>query len=582
MIPFLSNDNQYTQLWKAIEHDGLVSSDQFKDATKQAKKEGRHIAEILMTNHESLQTKLLHAFSEYYEIPEVHLKNRVIAPYILQMIPKELAEEHSVVIFKKMKDVISVAVTNPESTQTLAFIEKKTGLKPQVYLTTPEDIAFTLKRYQTEIKSEFARIIDDSISESLSLYETPDKLAEHVPIIKIVDSIFDRAVSQRASDIHIEPREDTIYVRFRIDGLLSNIVDLPKELLPALATRIKIMAHLKIDEHRRPQDGRLKFSSMNRDIAMRVSVIPTLHGSKVVLRLLDTKEQQFTLRNLGFNSRDLSVIKGEMVKPHGIILVTGPTGSGKTTTLYSILRMLNKEEVNICTIEDPIEYGLEGVNQTQVSAVAGLTFANGLRSLLRQDPDIIMVGEIRDTETADMAYNAAMTGHLVLSTLHTNNAFLAIQRLVEMGIEPFLTASITNLIIGQRLVRRICAHCKTAYHSTPKVLEDYTAIFAIPDIIRKLQDNKIIDAELPINRLQLFYGKGCERCNGTGYRGRVGIYEVVKMSEALSHVILKNPSQDNVRHQAVQDGTLTMTEDGIMKVLSGITTFEEVLRVTKQ
>lgn len=582
MISLLSSDNQYTQLWKAIERDRLISRDQFKDATKEAKKDGRHIVEVMMERHESLQPKLLKTFSEFFEIPPMHLKNRVIVPYVLNLIPKEVAEEHGVVIFKKVGNVIDVAVTNPENTQTITFIEKKTGLRPNVFLTTPDDIAYAMKRYLTEIKSEFARIIDDSIRETLSFHESSEKLAEYVPVIRIVDTILDRAVSQRASDIHIEPREDSVVVRFRIDGLLTHVVDLPKELLASLVTRIKIMSHLKIDEQRRPQDGRLKFASMNRELAMRVSVVPTLYGSKVVLRLLDTKDQQFTLRNLGLSSRDLNVVKDEIAKPHGIILVTGPTGSGKTTTLYSILRMLNTEGVNICTIEDPIEYGLDGINQTQVSTVAGLTFANGLRSLLRQDPDVIMVGEIRDAETADMAYNAAMTGHLVLSTMHTNNAFIAIQRLIEMGVEPFLTATTTNVIIGQRLVRRICQHCQTTYRSTQKVLEDYSPLFHVPEVVKKLYQHDMIKKDFSLDQLQLLYGKGCDRCSGTGYRGRVGIYEVVKMTDELAHVILKNPSPEGIKHQALHDGSFTMAEDGVLKVLTGMTTFEEILRVTKE
>lgn len=582
MITFLSNDTQESQLWKALERDKLISRDDFKSGIKEAKKSGRHLAEVLMINHESLQTKLLHVFSAFYEIPDVHLAQRVIAPYVIQLIPKEIAEEHSLVVFKKNKDVVSVATTHPASEQLLSFIQKKTGCTPKQYLATPEDITSAHKRYQTEIKSEFARIIDDSIQASMAMHGPTDKLAEFVPIIKIVDSIIDRAIAQRASDIHIESRSDSVSVRFRIDGILNHVVDMPKELLAALVTRIKIMAHLKIDEHRKPQDGRIIISSFGRDIAMRISVIPTLHGSKLVIRLLDTKEQQFTLKNLGFNPVDLAVVKAEIMKPHGIILVTGPTGSGKTTTLYSILRMLNTEEVNICTIEDPIEYGLEGINQTQVSSTAGLTFANGLRSLLRQDPDVIMVGEIRDRETAEMAYNAALTGHLVLSTLHTNSAFLAIQRLIEMGIEPFLTASTTNIIIGQRLVRKICTYCKTPYRSTPKVLEDFSGAFDLEGTMKKFQNRGLLRDMHTDGRIQLVHGKGCDKCNNTGYRGRVGIYEVVKVTDELSRTILKNPTADLILQRALQDGSFTMTEDGLGKVFAGHTTFEEILRVTKE
>jgi len=307
-----------------------------------------------------------------------------------------------------------------------------------------------------------------------------------------------------------------------------------------------------------------------------------LNGTKIVLRLLDTQDKDFSLKRLGLNQKDLTTMKTEIAHPQGIILVTGPTGSGKTTTLYTLMRMLNKENVNICTIEDPIEYGLEGINQTQINLMAGLTFANGLRSLLRQDPNIIMVGEIRDIDTADISINAAMTGHLVLSTLHTNNAFLAIQRLTEMGVQPFLAASVVNMIIGQRLVRKICPHCQSKSHLTKNLVAEYKKFFNLEEIFCKLKKLNLIPRSQSLYQIKLLHGKGCEKCSFTGYRGRVGIYEILKVDKNIYKTILKDPSAESIKREAMKQGVLTMTEDGVLKVLSGQTTFEEVLRVTKE
>lgn len=583
MISFtITSENPHSQLWNLLEKEKKFSKEQFKDALKQARKEDRHITEVLFEKNHMPSEKLLFAFSEYFNVPPVILKNRFISPYILNLIPKEVAEEHSVIIFKKIKNIINVATVNPENTQTIEFIKKKTGLEPKIFITTPDDIGHALKKYKSEITTEFAKIINDTINETLALHDTAEKMAQYVPIIKIVDTIIERGLIQGASDIHFEPKTDNIIIRFRIDGMLHRIVELPIEILPPMVTRLKIMANLKIDEHRLPQDGRFRFIFNDRGVDIRVSAVPTLHGTKIVLRLLDPKEKNFSLQKLGFNQKDFLSVKQEMNKPHGMILVTGPTGSGKTTTLYTLLRMLNKEDVNICTIEDPIEYGVDGINQTQINPVAGLTFANGLRSLLRQDPNIIMVGEIRDTETADMSVNAAMTGHLVLSTLHTNNAFLAIQRLTEMGVQPFLAASVINLIIAQRLVRKICPHCKSKSHITEKVIAEYKSFFNLEDVFLKLKKLNLIHGYQSLFNLKFSHAKGCAKCNGTGYRGRIGIYEILKINDDLNKVILQNPYQEPIKKEALRQGVLTILEDGVLKVLNGQTTFEEVMRVTKE
>ncbi len=582
MISFIAKDDQYSRLWKELENEKVISRDDYKSAVKQAKQSDRHITDVLFDIDGISQNKLLEIFSRHYKLPTVDLHNKVIARYVLTLIPKEVAEQHLVIVFKKKEETIYVATTNPENRQTIEFIKKKTGLEPKVHLASLSAIRSAIKKYQSEIRSEFAKIVEDSIQEALDSDESPEKLAQFIPVIRMVDTIIEQALAQNASDIHIEPGLDDVIIRFRIDGILKKIVDLPKEILPPLLTRIKLLSNVKIDENRLPQDGRFSTIYKNRDVAIRTSIIPTLHGSKVVMRLLDRRQQEFTLQKLGFNKRDYVLLRSEITKPHGMILVTGPTGSGKTTTLYSILQLTNKEGVNISTIEDPIEYGLPGINQTQINPTAGLTFANGLRSLLRQDPNILMVGEIRDIETASMAVNAAMTGHLVLTTLHTNSAFQALQRLIEMEVQPFLAASVTNVVIGQRLVRQICSHCKTTVESKKKLFERYQPFFKIEDIFNKLRHLGLLGSGgKAVNEIPLYYGKGCTHCQQTGYRGRLGIFEVLTVGPAVHEAILKNPSADNIKNAALQAGVITMVEDGLLKVFNGQTTFEEVLRVTK-
>ena len=575
-------NNKYNRLAKLMEQAGILPRDRFKEVMKKAKAENRQVTEILLADRSLSQEKVLEILSGFFNVPVVSLKKRMISRQVLNLIPKEIAEQHSVIIFKKIKKTIQVATTEPDNTQILRFIRQKTGFEPEIFLTTPQDISLTLQKYHSEISEEFAKIIQDSTQEALATNASAEKLAQYVPIIKMVNNIIDRALTQNASDIHLQPSSDKIIIRFRIDGLLQQIVELPKEILPALIARIKIIANLKIDEHRRPQDSRFSYVFNEREVAIRVSIIPTLHGSKIVLRLLDMEQKKFTLRRLGLNKRDFAILKNEIFKPHGMILVTGPTGSGKTTTLYTILHLLNNEDVNICTIEDPVEYGINGINQTQINTAANLIFANGLRSLLRQDPNILMVGEIRDSETADISINAAMTGHLVLSTLHTNNAFLAPQRLIEMGLSGYLVAPVVNLIIGQRLVRKICPQCRITLRSTDKILETYGSYFEIKETFNKLKKMNLLTADQKTFKdIAFFRGRGCSNCNNTGYHGRIGIYEVVKAEPALRKIILTGADPNLIKKQALAQGTLTMTEDGLLKVFNGRTTFDEILRVTK-
>jgi type II secretory ATPase GspE/PulE/Tfp pilus assembly ATPase PilB-like protein len=408
-----------------------------------------------------------------------------------------------------------------------------------------------------------------------------EKMAKDVSVIKLVNDIIEKALLSGASDVHIEPTRNRVVVRYRVDGLLRKVNSLPKVLLPSVVARIKILTNLKIDEHMVPQDGRFRFKYQEREVALRVSIIPTLNGPKAVMRLLDSSKQLLNLSKLGLNAVHMDIMKKEIESPQGMILVTGPTGSGKTTTLYTLLDILNREDVNICTIEDPIEYDLGNVSQMQVNSRVGLTFAQGLRSLMRQDPNIIMVGEIRDYETAEIVMNAAMTGHLVLSTLHTNSAFLAPQRLMEMGVAPYMVSSVSNLIIGQRLVRRLCPDCRVRLRLNEKALDEYESKLDIKRSITKLKKLGLIPEGQNLSDLTMYRPKGCRKCNHSGYKGRIGIYEVIPFDDKLSELVLAKGSESAIR-QLMEDKVVNMTEDGILKVINGISTFDEVVRVTRE
>lgn len=558
----------------------LLDKQGWRIATRRARDEGRPLTEVLYENEHLPDDQLLDVLGQHFSAPTVRLRERVISPYVLQLIPKEVAERHQVIIFKKAQSTLHVAVTDFEDEQPIEFIRQHTKLDPEVYLTTPLDIRHALQLYRTDLSQEFQTIIEDGLRDAEGSRVSVEDLAQRVPIMAMVDSLLHRAVVQSASDIHLEPGFDVVTVRFRVDGLLRKIVELPKVLHAPLVARIKLMANLKIDEHRLPQDGRLTTVVNDRTVAVRVSVVPTLHGSKIVLRLLDEKRKHFNLKSLGLNSLDFSLLKKEIRKPNGLILVTGPTGSGKTTTLYTLLRMLNTETVNICTVEDPIEYGLDGVNQTQINPAANLTFANGLRSILRQDPNVIMVGEIRDTDTADIAVNAAMTGHLVLTTIHSNSAAQTVQRLTEIGVQPFLGASTINLIIAQRLVRKVCPHCQRSIRLTDKSQSSYHHSLPIESTIKRLVEVGLLPADKNSSNLSVVVSRGCPKCQDTGYLGRVGIYEIIPNTDAVHAAIISVASPTVIEAAARRDGQLNIVEDGILKVVTGQTTFAEILRVT--
>lgn len=531
-----------------------------------------------LISEEALYTQLAQAFGVEF----VNLENVTLDKALMDILPQSLVQTHQVVVFAMdpTAQTVSIATTDPDDLQTIDFIRKKTGYATSVLLTTPESIEHVIKQYNQHIEEEFSSFQKPLESgEELSAAE----ITKNIPIIKIFDTILDYGIFQNASDVHVEPTEKSLVIRFRIDGSLRDVMSLPKSVQSGLLARIKILAHLKIDEHRLPQDGRINISNEQGEVSVRVSILPVYDGEKVVMRILKESAGIMSLQQLGFNEIALDIVRRHIKKPHGMILSTGPTGSGKTTTLYTIMNVLNTPEVNISTIEDPIEYRMQRINQSQVNPKIGFSFASGLRALLRQDPNIIMVGEIRDNETAEIAAHAAMTGHLVLSSIHTNDAVSTVYRLSEMGIPNFLIASTVNLIIAQRLVRKICQDCVESYKLSKESIDEISKQFNVEDVLNGLRKlGEFVDGEGGISELNFFRGKGCVKCGDTGYRGRVGIYEVFEMMDKASQAVLHQASKQELHDLAIGEGMITMVQDGFSKAKAGITTIEEVLHVTKE
>jgi type IV pilus assembly protein PilB len=517
---------------------------------------------------------------KYFDVPFISLKGREIKKDVLNLIPGPVAGTHQVVAFDKGGNEIKLAMVDPTDIQTVEFLRRKTGLEPHVYITTPADLREALRRYHAELEDEL-KVISEGEGEVSA--NDLKKAAEQVSIVNVVNSILEHAVYENASDIHIEPAEKEMVVRYRIDGILKPIMTLPKAIQNGIVARIKILANLRLDEHMVPQDGRFKIQVQDDKLAFRVSILPVYDGEKIVMRLLHEGAKALGLDALGLLNRAKDIVEQSIQKPHGMILVTGPTGSGKTTTLYSVLGMLNQPGVNISTVEDPIEYRVQGVNQSQVNPKVGFTFAGGLRALLRQDPNVIMVGEIRDQETAEIAVNAAMTGHLVLSTLHTNDAATTLPRLMDMNIPPFLVAYTTNIIIAQRLVRKICQYCKKEYHMDEGAVTELSRSFDTKQLIPLLKTNASLTAsEKELKSLIFYQGEGCRRCGDTGYKGRIGIYEVLPIDEEIITMINHRAGADEINKYAREHGMLTMLEDGLVKAKLGITSISEVLRAAKE
>jgi len=519
--------------------------------------------------------EIVKAAASVYSVSYVDLENSPIDSQAVGLVSESVARNFAILPYRfdPVNKTLFVATLNPFESESLDFLEKKTGNK----------IVFALadeSQLKKSIDLAYSQGLSPEVRDALKEYNPKSSFAKQTelsaagildaPIAKIVSTILDFAIKSRASDIHIEPEKNRTKVRYRIDGILHEKLSLPKSLHEALISRIKILSEMKIDEKRIPQDGRFGFNIHNEEVDLRVSTLPTVNGEKVVMRILKKTGGVPSLTDLGLRGPQLKDLEEAISKPYGIILITGPTGSGKTTTLYSILSKLNKPMVNIMTLEDPVEYQISGINQVQINTAAGLTFATGLRSFLRQDPNIILVGEIRDRETTQLAIQAALTGHLVFSTLHTNDAATSIPRLIDLGAENFLIASVLSAVVAQRICRRICPHCKTFYEPDQQVNQN------IKSVLGPLYPKNLIYKPLKIAK-----GKGCAECNNTGYIGRVAIFEVLKVSSSITHLVLRESGAKEIEEQAKKEGLIMMKQDGYLKVLDGITTIEEVLRVAE-
>jgi type IV pilus assembly protein PilB len=575
------------QLKNFIKDSEMITDENLALAFKEAEDEKKALGDVLLTKKFIDEEKLRKLYAYILGVPFVDLQKETIVPEILQIIPEPIAKKYKIVAFEKNGAELKVAMLNPEDIQTIDFIRKKTGLKIVACITSSESIEAILRQYGKSLKAEFGDMIDKNSSE-VAAAETADDLeeiAQGLPIIRIVDTLIKHAILESASDIHIEPDEKDVRVRYRIDGLLHEAMTLPRQVRDGIIARIKVLSNLKLDEHRIPQDGRFKIEKDGVRMSFRVSVLPIFDGEKIVMRLLDESSKGLTLEMMGLSGKALEAIHTEIRKPNGMILVTGPTGSGKTTTLYTIMDILNTSDVNISTVEDPVEYRMPKVNQTQIYPKVGLTFAAGLRALLRQDPDIIMVGEIRDNETMEMAIQAAMTGHLVLSTLHTNSAAGTLPRLLDMGAEPFLVASTANVIIAQRLVRKVCHDCRVEYKLSEKEMKVLRQSYEMDKILETIKKSGLVKNSLKDKDkwgdVKLYKAKGCEQCM-EGYRGRNGVYEVLEVDEEIRKMISQRASSHDIEVKARENGMLTMIEDGFAKCIQGITTVEEILRVTKE
>ncbi|KKQ57564.1 MAG: Type II secretion system protein E [Parcubacteria group bacterium GW2011_GWA2_38_13] len=562
----------------------LITQPELKEYERKAKETNIGALEYLKQNKVLNENQIYQAIADKHSIPFTDLKDKKIRKDILMLIPEAIAQAHKIIAFDKDEKDLHIATLNPKDIELFDFLKKKTNLDVKIFITTPSSFSEALKSYHLGLQVEFGNIK----KEQETGQPDPDnkdlkELAQDLPIIRIVDTLLEYAIFEGASDIHIEPEEKEVDARYRIDGILRNVMTLPKSVHAGIVARIKILSNLKLDEHRLPQDGRFKIQTNEYNVSFRVSIIPTFEGEKVVMRLLNEKGQLLTIEQLGFLPTVLATIKRNISKPHGMILVTGPTGSGKTTTLYTFLNVLNTPKVNITTIEDPIEYRMAHVNQSQVNPKIGYTFAAGLRAFLRQDPNIIMVGEIRDPETAEIAVHAAMTGHLVLSTLHTNDAITTLPRLCDMGIPSFLIANTTNIIIAQRLVRKICPKCIYSYTLDKKGVDELDKIINLKELVKTLEREKIISLEKQsLDKLLFYRGKGCKACNQEGFKGRIGIYEALEITPEISSLLVKKASNEELKIVAKKQSMISILEDGFIKAKNGVTTVEEILRVTKE
>lgn len=587
-----------------------VSPEQLASLKEQEQNEKKPLQDVVIAAGVITEKDLTQAFAEAIDIPFVEINVKEIPREVLHLIPERIARQYTVVAYAAEESGTKLlAMEDPDDIQAISFLQKQLGNELKIFIATRTNILQAIDQYRENISSEITQVIsaeeEEQGQEGADFNE--EDLAEDSPIAQTVNLIIEGAIKSGASDIHIEPRENYVSIRYRVDGILREVNKLPKKVHGALVSRIKILSNLKIDERRAPQDGRFKIAINTLVYALRVSTLPITDGEKVVMRILNESSKALTLEELGYWGHALDTINHAIAQPHGMVLVTGPTGSGKSTSLFSVLSLLNNPAVNISTVEDPVEYKIPGANQTQVNPQAGMTFAAGLRALLRQDPNIIMVGEIRDGETAGLGVQAALTGHLVFATLHTNNAATCLPRLLDMGIEPFLIASTVRAVVGQRLVRRLCPNCRESYTPDATILKKIAESFSIKDsgsmkAIHELETQAIAGgigvSTLPdkdpksttpasttdtkVLKLWKATDGGCDECNHVGYRGRMGIYEVLGNSVDVQKLIVGNATSDTIQNQAVKEGMVVMQMDGFIKALRGQTTIEEILRVTAE
>ena len=588
-----------TTIEKILVRTGSIDETKLSELKSDAEANSKSLQDTVLHSNIVDDEKLTEMIAEYIGVPFIRINPKDVSEEVLRKIPEHIARQYNAVLFAAAEDgTLSLAMDDPDDVQALNFIQKEIGYNTRVFLATKNNILECLDIYRGDVNKEIDQVIatqQDAQAENQTV--TEEEFAENSPVAQTVNLLLEYAIKSSASDIHIEPREEFVQIRYRIDGVLREVNRLPRNVLGALVSRIKILSNLKIDERRVPQDGRFKITVSGRQYALRVSTLPIADGEKVVMRILDESNQSVTLEQLGYWGKSLVDIKEAMQQPNGMILVTGPTGSGKSTSLFSILSELNTPDVNISTIEDPVEYKIPGVNQTQTNVKAGMTFASGLRALLRQDPNIIMVGEIRDGETANLGVQAALTGHLVFSTLHTNNAATCLPRLLDMEIEPFLIASTVKAVIGQRLVRRLCTFCRQHYTPTSDEIKNIESLFGLSNsrdigYINRLESQAASekiggDAEQNTNGTTITglwkeSAEGCDECNHQGFKGRLGIYEVLDVSQTIQRSITTNATSNEIQDEAINDGMVTMQIDGLIKALRGVTTISEVLRVTRE
>lgn len=568
------NDVQLS-IGSILVQEKLISPEQLQNLKLEAAKQNTEVDKLIHTLQIVPEERYYEALAKMLDVPFTSVATLPFSPEALGFIPKSVAERFNLIpfAFDKEAKILSIVMANVNDVEAMEFVKQKTGASIKAFQGIPTEVTQAVQsQYSFGLVGEVKAALKES--EKINKVKTFDiqsisEVIKEAPIAKIVSTILEYAVKSRASDIHLEPQEDRVRIRYRIDGILYERLSLPLGVSEAVISRVKILSGLKIDEHRTPQDGRFNFKVAEEEVDLRVSSLPTAYGEKIVMRLLRKSGGVPTLTDLGINGPSLRALETAMLRPHGIILVCGPTGSGKTTTLYAVLSKLNTTRVNILTLEDPVEYQIPGANQVQINDDVGLTFATGLRAFLRQDPNIILVGEIRDKETTELAIQASLTGHLVFSTLHTDSAAGALPRLIDMGAETFLLASTINATMGQRIARKICTHCKVDYTPPAEILEE----------IRKVLGNLMPKATTSI---KLYKGAGCEVCGQSGFLGRVGIYEVMSITDGIAKLILERSDSSTIENQARKEGMITMKQDGYLKVLSGITTIDEILRVAQE